>query len=264
MSAPEPGGRDHGLGERLHRAADAATPRPIDVDRVLAASRERRRSRRTAAIGATATVAVLLAAGGLATAVNVLGPRSASDSALLSETATGTAPEAATEESTGDASGFRLEAPEQVNRCGAPVASATDASGSGLVVTVEPPAALAPGRTDDVRVTVTNAGSERVVGELRVAPALTVADDGITRWHTNGVVADALMPVDLDPGASAELTGPVTAVACSDADELAESFPSAPALVPGEYAVTAVVMFIDHRTGAIEHLVSPLAPLPVQ
>jgi hypothetical protein len=261
MSAPETRGTDDGLGERLHRAADAATPRPIDVDAVLAASRGRRRTRRTAVLGAAATVAVLLAAGGLATAVNVLGPKSASDSALVSESAADSVPEAAT----GDASGIRLAAPEKVNLCGAPVAAATDASGSGLVVTVEPPAALAPGATGDARVTLTNAGPQPVAGDLRVAPALTVAADGVTRWHTNGVVAYALVPVTLEPGGSVELTGPVSAVACGDADELAEAFPPGlPALAPGDYAVTAVVMFIDHETGAIEYLVSPLARLPVQ
>lgn len=263
MSAPETSGPDRGLGEGLRRAADAATPRPIDIDRVLAASRGRRRSRRSAALGVAATAAVLLAAGGLATAVNVLGPNAASDSALTSESAADTAPEAGSEAGT-DASGIRLAAPEKVNLCGAPVATATDASGSGLVVTVEPPAALAPGATGDARVTVTNAGSTPVAGDLRVAPALTVAGSGITRWHTNGVVADTLTPVTLEPGASTTLDGPVTAVACSSDDELAEAFPPAlPPLVPGDYAVTAVVMFIDHETGAVEYLVSPLAPLPV-
>src|SRR5215207_351514 len=87
MSAPETRGSDPGLRERLHQAADAAAPRPIDVDAVLAASRARRRARRTAALGVTATAAVLLAAGGIAIAVNGLGPDAASNSALTSESA---------------------------------------------------------------------------------------------------------------------------------------------------------------------------------
>ena len=74
MSAPETSGSDPGLREGLRQAADAAAPRPIDVDAVLAASRGRRRARRTAALGVTATAAVLLAAGGIAIAVNGLGP----------------------------------------------------------------------------------------------------------------------------------------------------------------------------------------------
>ncbi|MDQ0895511.1 hypothetical protein [Agromyces ramosus] len=242
-------------------------PRPRDPSTstaVIAASRGRRRSRRSAALGVAATAAVVLAVGGLATVVNVLGPNAASQSALTSESAADTAPEAGSEARTDAPAAFRLAAPEQVNLCGAPVAAATDASGSGLVVTVEPPAALAPGATGDARVTVTNAGSTPVAGELRIAPALTIAGDGITRWHTNGAVADALTPVTLEPGASATLDGPVTAVACSSDDELAKAFPPAlPPLVPGDYAVTAVVMFIDHETGAIDYLVSPLAPLQV-
>ena len=196
MSAPETRGSDPGLRERLHQAADAAAPRSIDVDAVLAASRARRRARRTAALGVTATAAVLLAVGGIAIAVNGLGPNAASNSALTSESA-GTAPEAGPEGAGDDAAGTRLAAPEQVNLCGAPVAGATDASASGLVVAVEPPAAIARGATVDVRVTVTNAGPSPVTGELRAAPALAVADDGITRWHTNGVVSDESVPIAL-------------------------------------------------------------------
>jgi hypothetical protein len=260
MSAPETRGSDPGLRERLHQAADAAAPRPIDVDAVLAASRARRRARRTAALGVTATAAVLLAAGGIAIAVNGLGPDAASNSALTSESA-GTAPEAGPEGAGDDAAGTRLAAPEQVNLCGAPVAGATDASASGLVVAVEPPAAIAPGATVDVRVTVTNAGPSPVTGELRAAPALTVAHDGITRWHTNGVVSDESVPIALEPGASVELEGPATAVACSDADEPGEAFAEGlPALAPGEYAMSAIVMFTDAQTGAIAYLVAPLAP----
>ena len=159
MSAPETSGSDPGLREGLRQAADAAAPRPIDVDAVLAASRGRRRARRTAALGVTATAAVLLAAGGIAIAVNGLGPHAASDSALTSESAADTAPEAGPEGAGDDAAGIRLAAPEKVNLCGAPVAAATDASASGLVVAVEPPAAVAPGATVDVRVSVTNAGA---------------------------------------------------------------------------------------------------------
>lgn len=263
MSAPETSGSDPGLREGLRQAADAAAPRPIDVDAVLAASRGRRRARRTAALGVTATAAVLLAAGGIAIAVNGLGPYAASDSALTSESA-GTAPEAGPGAAGDDAAGIRLAAPEKVNLCGAPVAAATDASATGLIVAVEPPTTVAPGATVEVRVSVTNAGPSRVTGELRAAPALTVADDGVTRWHTNGVVSDEFLPVDLEPGASVELEGPVTAVACSEADELGAAFAEGlPGLAPGGYAVSAIVMFTDAQTGATAYLVSPLAPIAV-
>ncbi len=61
MSAPDP----TGLGEDLKRAADAATPRPVDVDAVLAASRSRRRARRTAVVTGAGAVAAVLVVGGL-------------------------------------------------------------------------------------------------------------------------------------------------------------------------------------------------------
>jgi hypothetical protein len=264
MSAPETRGSGPGLGDGLHRAADAATPRPIDVDAVLAASRGRRRARRTAVLGVTATVAVLLAAGGIAITVNQLGPNAASDSALTAESGADSVPEASSPGAGGDDASGRLAAPERVNLCGAPVAAATDASRSGLVVAVQPPAGLAPGATGAARVTVTNAGPSTVVGRIRVAPALTVADDGITRWHTNGVVSDDSLPVNLEPGASVELEGPITAASCSEGDELGEAFADdLPTLAPGEYAVSAIVVFVDGATGAIDYLISPLSPVTI-
>jgi hypothetical protein len=216
-------------------------------------------------LGVTATAAVLLAAGGIAIAVNELGPRAASISAETSESAADAVPEASSPDAGGeDASGIRLAAPEQVNLCGAPVAAATDGSVSGLVVAVQPPAGLAPGATGVARVTVTNAGPSAVVGRIRVAPALTVAGDGITRWHTNGAVPDESLPVDLQPGASVELEGPVTAVSCSEVDELGAAFADdLPTLAPGEYGVSAIVVFVDSQTGAIDYLISPLSPLTV-
>ena len=111
---------------------------------------------------------------------------------------------------------------------------------------------------------MTNAGPSPVTGELRAAPALTVADDGITRWHTNGAVSDVFVPIALEPGASVELEGLATAVECSEADELGEAFAEGlPALAPGEYAVSAIVVFTDTQTGAIAYLVAPLAPFAV-
>jgi hypothetical protein len=265
MSAPERKGSGPELGEGLRRAADAATPRPIDVDAVLAASRGTRRARRTAVLGVTATAAVLLAAGGIAIAVNQLGPNAASDSVLTAESGAESVPEASSPDAGGDeASGMRLAAPERVNLCGTPVAAATDASRSGLVVAVQPPAGLAPGATAVARVTVTNAGPSAVVGRMRLAPALTVAGDGIARWHTNGMVSDEYRAVNLEPGASVELEGPVTAASCSEADELGEAFADdLPMLTPGEYGVSAIVVFVDEPTGAIEYLISPLSPVTV-
>lgn len=262
MSADDP----NGIRGGLKRAADDAAPRAIDIDAVLAASRARRRARRTAVVGAGSAAATLLAVGGLIMGLQGTGllattAGSAPDSASVAESPT----EAREESADGFASDLMLAPPEKVNLCGAPVAEATDAAGGSLSVTVEPVAAVPIGGVGAVRVTVTNPGPATVAGEARVAPAMTIADDGVTVWHSNGAVSPETTPVALAPGESIQLEGLVEAVGCTEADEAAEAFPPGlPPLTPGTYGVTAVVVFVADGAGAVEYLVAPLAPLTVE
>ncbi len=129
MSAPDP----NGLGEGLKRAADAATPRQIDVDAVLAASRSRRRTRRTAVLSGVGAVAAVLVVGGLVFGLQGTGGGSTTaDAPVVSESVESesvetedAAPGAASGESADDAAGLRLAAPEALNACGAPLADVT-------------------------------------------------------------------------------------------------------------------------------------------
>ena len=147
MSAPDP----TGLGEDLKRAADAATPRPVDVDAVLAASRSRRRARRTAVVTGAGAVAAVLVVGGLVFGLQRPGGDSTTaDAPIMSESAGSaeTAPEIASGESADDAAGLRLAAPEAVNRCGATVVPLADATDAPLAVAWRrPPLRCRPGAT---------------------------------------------------------------------------------------------------------------------
>lgn len=261
MSADDP----NGIRGGLKRAADGAAPRAIDLDAVLTASRARRRARRTAVVGAGSAAAALLAMGGLVMGLQGTGllgtTGSSSDSASIAESPM----EAREDSADGFAAESMLAPAEKVNPCGAPIAEATDAAGGSLSVAVEPVAAVAPGGVGSALVTVTNPGPATVEGEVRVAPALTIADDGVTVWHSNGAVPPETTAVTLAPGESIQLEGLIEAVACTAADEAAGAFPPGlPPLAPGAYGVTAVVVFLAEGTGAVEYLVAPLTPLTVE
>src|SRR5688500_8902867 len=156
MSAPDP----NRLGETLKRSADAATPRPIDLDAVVRASRARRRNRRSAIVGGVgAAAAVLVIGGGVMAGLQGFGVPTTAEAPTAFES-TEVSPEAAEEAGdAGAADDLRFMAPEQVNRCGAPVAAPADAATSPLIVTVELPATAAqPSTTNAATVRVTNAG----------------------------------------------------------------------------------------------------------
>jgi len=260
MSAPDP----TGLGEGLKRAADAATPRPVDVEAVLAASRSRRGARRTAVLGGVGAAVAVLAVGGLVFGLQQTGGGSTTADAPVvpgSAESSDTAPEAARGDDT--ASGTMLVAPESVNLCGAPVA--TDAATSPLAVTVAPPAAaLAPGATGSVEVTVTNTGDEPVAGDLSLVPAVTLAETGVAVWHSSGTSDAGMAPIALAPGKSLTLPAEVATLRCTAADDQGAGLPGdLPPLEPGGYAVGAILVFTSAGDGASTLLVSPFAPLTV-
>lgn len=261
MSAPDP----IGLGDGLKRAADATTPRPLDVDAVLAASRSRRRARRTAIATGAGAVAAVLAVGGLVFGLQGGGGVTTADAPVTaesSESADG-APEAARGDDT--ASGLMLMAPESMNRCGAPVAPAPDAAAAPLTVSVVPPVApVAPGAAASVEVTVTNASGETVTGDLSVAPAIVVTDAGIAVWHSSGTSDLGASAVTLAPGESTTLLGELRARRCTTDDDAGAGLPGdLPPLAPGGYAVGAVIAFSSPADGSAMLLTSPYVPFTV-
>jgi hypothetical protein len=260
MSAPDP----NRLGDTLKRAADAATPRPVDVDAVLRASRARRRARRTAVVGGIgAAAAVLVIGGGVMAGLQGLGGPTAAEAPTAFESAELSPGPADERGDSGDTDDLRFMALEQVNRCGAPVAAPTDAATSPLTVTVEvPPARVQPGTTNPATVRVTNTGTDVVSGSLGEFAPITVAESGITVWHS-GPGEAVVRQVSLAPGESTALEGAFDARFCAEGDDAGGSLPAdLPWLEPGEYGVGAVVSFTS-PDGAISYLVSPLAPLDI-
>lgn len=262
MSAPDP---TTGLGEGLKRAADAATPRPVDVDAVLAASRSRRRARRAAIASGAGALAAVLVVGGLVIGlqggtVSSSGGTTA-DAPAVSESAGGDA-----EEAQGDAApGLGLLLPERVYRCGAAVAAVGDPTDAPLAVSVEPPVAPVPaGGAASVMVTVTNTSTEVVEGELSRAPAITVADVDVVAWHSTGTSEAGAIEISLAPGESVTLAGVVEALHCTAADDDGTGLPPGlPPLSPGPYGLGAAVAFSTPAEGMVLLLASPLVPMSV-
>ncbi|TYL52434.1 hypothetical protein [Agromyces mariniharenae] len=261
MSAPDP---TNGLGEGLKRAADAATPRPVDIDAVLVASRSRRRTRRTAIAGGAGALAAVLVVGGLVIGLRgggVSGGSSTADAPVVSESADGEA-----EAGQGDAgSGLMLAMPERVYRCGAAVAPVADPTGAPLAVTVAPPVApVPPGGSASVMVTVTNTGTVLIEGELSRVPAITVADVDVVAWHSTGTSEAGAIGISLAPGESVTLPGVVEALRCTAADDDGTGLPpDLPPLSPGPYGLGAAVAFSTPAEGMVLLLSSPLVPMTV-
>lgn len=265
MSAPDP--NEHVLlGERLKRAADAAAPTPIDVDDVLRRSRAARRSRRTGVVSGVGAVAVVLAVTGLVFGLQgITGPATDGQIALESAESGAIAPESTEDGAFDDATGPSLVAPHLVNRCGAQVATSTDAASGPLSVTVVPPAGpVPPGTSATITITVANTGDDVVSGVIAASTPVTVASSGITVWHSGPGDDAPAIPVTLAPGASISLEAEFETQACTEADDTGAPLPpDLPALESGEYELGAVVAFTDADGATTVHLVSPLAPFTV-
>lgn len=261
MSAPEP----TGLGEHLKRAADAASPRAVDVDAVLAASRSRRRARRTAVVTGAGAVAAVLVVGGLVFGLQRPGGGATTAEAPVASESAESADIVPEAEGDGAASGPRLAVPESVDRCGATVVPLGGAADAPLAVSVATPAApVPPGATASVTVTVTNPGSEVVTGDLSRVPTITIADAGVVAWHSSGASEAGAIHVSLRPGESVTLTGVLSALRCTAADDDGTGLPSdLPPLAPGSYAVGATVAFSSPEEGMVLLVPSPMTPVLV-
>ncbi|KQM84050.1 hypothetical protein [Agromyces sp. Leaf222] len=283
-TSPDPAERPDpaGLAHALAHEADAASPRRVDLDAVLRGSRERRRHRRRAVVGATASVAGVLVVGALAFGVGSMVPRAATtadSSAADSSTADGAAESPA--ELGGDAASGGSEAvapqdgaqfgddalvvgPDALNRCGETIAAASDAADGPLTaVLVSPPGPVSPGAEGVVRVRVVNEGPTVVEASLRMVPSITVSEAGRTVWHPSFALDAPLVPVRLAPGEQVELEGRFTAASCTAADEEDGAIAvDLPPLSPGAYELSAVVLVEPTGAGPVL-VVSPTAPVTI-
>ncbi|MBK4347467.1 hypothetical protein [Lacisediminihabitans changchengi] len=246
----------------LHGEPSGTTPR-IDLGAVMRRSARRHHGQQVA-VGALSTLAVV----GIG-AAGVAGIRSFPTPATSSGSAASSADNAPHSESAAPFSGGKRAPADRINLCGGPLADVAPAA-SGLVLAVDFPAtasASAPSITGQV--TMTNTGTERLIGTTAASPAITLSQNGTVLWHSNGATVMMVAAVDLAPGASMSYPATFTPVRCSVDDDLAEAFPAdLPSVGAGSYGVSAAIDF--GRTDAAGTFLSndlvtgPVAPITLQ
>ncbi len=133
---------------------------------------------------------------------------------------------------------------DKINFCGAPLAEVSPHP-SGLELTVDFPDAKVGAERVEGMVTLSNNGTETVRGSSAVSPAVTLSQEGITLWHSNGPMIAMAIEVELAPGESHEYPAWFTPVICTVEDDAAESFrPDLPAAPAGEYQLSAAIDFV--------------------
>ena len=234
--------------ELRRRFREGTQPRDqIDVDAVLRRVRARRRPR--VAIAAAGSVLAIAAIAVPAAIVTSMPTATSTDSALIAQ-----APEAESGAADSDAAMSRAPA-EKLNRCAAPVAEVAPLA-NGLVITAEPVIAAATDRSIPVTVTLTNGGTESLLGTTGSRPALTLSRDGVTLWHTNGPSDMMARIVDLGPGESMTYQTTFEPLVCGAADESLEAFPAdLPPAGPGTYQLSAAID-LSHDDGSALDLVT--------
>ena len=220
-------------------AASDGPQNSLDPDRIIARSRGRRRPLQIAA-GAVGALAVV---GIIAVAV-----QTAQFSSRATMTSQGTSDSGSTTEQAplpGDVESTLKRAPaDRLNLC---TGTLTEVAPSfyGLRLDVSFPT-QAPAGTDPVNGTVrlTNTSATRVTGSTGPTPAITLSQDGVVLWHSNGPTIRSLAVVDLEPGESMEYPASFTAVGCEVDDDLGPSFrDNLPAVPAGVYDLSAAIDF---------------------
>lgn len=227
----------------------------IDVEAVLRRARARRRPRVVLAgagsVLAIAAIAVPAALGSFAS-----GP--ATDSALIAGSGAGDSGLAAPEAADGaEMSAYDRPPAEKLNLCMAPIADVAPAE-NGLVLSVEPVTASAADHGIPTIVTMTNTGGLAVSGTTAGLPAMTLSQQGVTLWHSNGPQTMIAIPVELEPGESLQYPATFEPVRCSSEDDLGETFrQDLPAVGAGLYQLSAAIDFTRNDGSFIDLVTGP-------
>ena len=208
----------------------------VDLSRVLRRS-SRRRIAQQVAVGSATTLAV--AGIGVAGFTGIRGLVQSTGS-----TSSAAAPDATVGSSPGRTAtdGGLTRAPaERINLCGGTLAKAAP-NAAGLVLTTSfEPADAAADRVSGT-VTLTNSGSEHIMGTSAVTPTIILSKEGIVRWHSNGSMAAIGAIVDLAPGASMTYQASFQPVTCAVEDDSSISFrDNLPHVAAGAYQVSATL-----------------------
>ena len=214
-------------------------PNNLDASKIVSKSR-RRRLPQQLAVGAFSVLAIS-GVGALALQTTQLTPPTTV--AGVESTANDTAGDGGAESAQIADTSKRAPA-DKLNLCGATAAEPVP-GGYGLTLDITFPTDT-PAGTDSVQGTVrmTNTGTQTVTGSTGARPAITLSQDGLVLWHSNGPTVLPLVTVDLDPGESLEYAASFTPVACGVEDDLAEAFREGlPALPAGDYELSAAIDF---------------------
>ena len=133
-----------------------------------------------------------------------------------------------TEFSQGGDAAKRLPA-DRINLCGAVVVRRRSRASRRCSSTWSPrPTHRSAPTPVTATVRMTNTGTDAVTGTTPSAPALTLSQDGITLWHSNGPVDPPPWSSTSDPGESMDFAATFTPVRCSAEDDALEQFPAGP------------------------------------
>jgi hypothetical protein len=221
----------------------------VDVQQVLRRSRRRRLPRQLAAGGVfTLAIGGVVVAGaqGLGAsqqASTVAGSASDQSAEQSAESAPMVDDSGASTLATGGASTEDVKrAPaDRLNLCTGPLAEVAP-NERGLELTTRFDDAAAGADTVTGTVTLTNNGTETVTGSSPSWVAITLSQDNIVLWHTNGGHDASAVLIDLAPGESLEYEASFAPVICGVDDDLAEGFPlDLPAAPAGDYQVSAAM-----------------------
>jgi hypothetical protein len=230
-----------------NEAAGAAGPRRLDAAAIIRRSK-RRRLPQQLAVGGLSTLAVAGIGFAGVTALRAL-PQGATVMSAGSSADSGTVPERSDPSTAKDA---KRAPADRINLCGGALAEVTP-NPDGLVLSTAFPASSAAGASAiEGTATLTNTGTRAIRGTTAASPAITLSQDGVVLWHSNGPMIMLAVVVDLAPGQSMSYPASFTPVRCEPADDLASGFRDPlPALPAGSYQVSAAIdLSVEGESGS--------------
>lgn len=233
---------------------NAETP-TSDIDPATIIRRSKRR-RLPAQIGVGSVTTLALAGIGIAgfSGIRPLGHSISSSEVLKSSDAPAQAP--------GDHGLFSDDAlppsADKLSSCGATVAEGVPSATGLKLIAHFPLTAPATGEPVSGTVRLTNASAEPISGTTASVPAITISQDGVALWHSDGPMVP--VAVELAAGESMDYRASFTPVRC---DIEAGFRDDLPALDPGVYQVSAVIE-LSRRDGSTELVTGPVSSVTLR
>lgn len=238
-------------------AGDLTTPGGLDTGTIIRRSRRRRRAG-TLAVVAASTLAI---AGIGVVAIEGLGsplPSTMTASDGMEESSTFGAENL----DSPDTAGSGIAPAERLNPCGGETAEVAPNSAGLALSPAFPDTAPADGGEQQGTVALRNTGADRIRGTIVAPPAITIARDGVTVWHSPAPSAPQVMGIDLAPGESTNLDASYRPARCDE--RAGASGVGATPLPPGTYTVSAAIVFEPADGSAAQLVTGPALPLAIE